>query len=495
MLFLGLAFGCGESRALERDIFDMAWSFNAKKIAYTIASYEVLDATTSSFDVKSVEIWTCNRDASNAKRLTSGHKDVKPRWSPDGKQIVFTRNEDVWIVNADGTNLKQLNKTPLHIEELPEFSNDGKSLFYVRTEVVNTAKEGEKESLLPIDSQVMSHSLVSNQERERFKSDDEYMQIVPNRADSSEVFLLYNRYDPKIKTEFGEGMLTDMITLAAAKLDGTGRRVLKSEPKYFVREQGKDSHTEIQKIRAIAKGAVIQAQFWSVGTERENQLLIPTLNGVKTMKNPLTDFNDISTDGQLLLGIGILQKEEGEKWSIERTIQIVDVATGEEIYLDRSTLLGAKPTAIAPKPAPKISFLPPMAALEHFAKAENAFNETAYGEAIEEYSEAIKLFPKYAAAYNGRGQSYAKRNEWNEALEDFNNAIGLNPNEVDFYLGRAMMHFMLSDDNLALADYNTVIHIAPKSAKAYNERSMFYMAIGEKEKGLADEAKAKELEK
>ena len=34
--------------------------------------------------------------------------DNRPTWSPDGKQIVFTRDFDIWIMNADGSGQRQL---------------------------------------------------------------------------------------------------------------------------------------------------------------------------------------------------------------------------------------------------------------------------------------------------------------------------------------------------------------------------------------------------
>lgn len=495
VLSLGIVIGRSGVCVADQDILDTSFSFDAKKIAYTVANFTVSGEATKVYDVKSVEIWTCNRDGSNARRVTSGHIDKTPRWSPDGKQIVFTRKEDVWLVNVDGSGLKQLNKTPLHIEEFPEFSNDGKNLFYVRTEYSNVAREGEKENFLPGDNQVMAYSLVSNQERERFKSEDEYEQIVPNRADANEVFLFYTLYDPEIKTEFGKGMLSDILVVEAAKLDGTGRRTIKREPWKITETDPNISRIRLEKIYATAAGVAIQMETWNLEERKKTKIQIPTQNGAKTIENPLVNFNDISLDGKSLLGKGVRSEDVAGEWITELTLKIVNVATEEAVALDLSTLLGKKPAVVTPKPTTKTTLLPPMAALQHFAKAEAAFSETAYGEAIEEYSEAIKLFPKYAQAHYGRGRSYAKRNEWADALKDFDDAIRLNPNDMDFYLERAMTHFMIGDDNLALADYNTAIRIAPKSAKAYNERSMFYMALGQKEKGLADEAKVKELEK
>jgi Tol biopolymer transport system component len=48
-----------------------------------------------------------------AKKVTRGPHDQEPTWSPDGLQIAFRRgvtgpNAEIYVVNADGTGLKQL---------------------------------------------------------------------------------------------------------------------------------------------------------------------------------------------------------------------------------------------------------------------------------------------------------------------------------------------------------------------------------------------------
>ncbi|WUI02476.1 serine/threonine-protein kinase [Spirillospora sp. NBC_00431] len=76
-----------------------------------------------------------NRPGSAARRLTDGVRSVDPEWSPDGRQIAFTRgageNADIWIMNADGSGPRPLTRGPDHDMD-PAWSGDGRWLCYVR---------------------------------------------------------------------------------------------------------------------------------------------------------------------------------------------------------------------------------------------------------------------------------------------------------------------------------------------------------------------------
>lgn len=66
--------------------------------------------------------------------LTSGaHNDETPEWSADGSKIVFQRSDSsgiaVYVMNADGSNLKRLSPTPGK-DMLPGFSPDGTKIIF-----------------------------------------------------------------------------------------------------------------------------------------------------------------------------------------------------------------------------------------------------------------------------------------------------------------------------------------------------------------------------
>lgn len=50
-----------------------------------------------------------NEDGTNIQQLTDGTKyDINPCWSPDGSKIVFAKNGEVWVMNADGSGAHDL---------------------------------------------------------------------------------------------------------------------------------------------------------------------------------------------------------------------------------------------------------------------------------------------------------------------------------------------------------------------------------------------------
>jgi TolB protein len=84
---------------------------------------------------KNNDIWMMNADGGMQTQLTTDPKDDEnPAFSPDGKQIVFaskrTGNFDLWVMNADGTNQRQLTTDPAD-ETQPCWSVGG-YIYYTR---------------------------------------------------------------------------------------------------------------------------------------------------------------------------------------------------------------------------------------------------------------------------------------------------------------------------------------------------------------------------
>lgn len=71
-------------------------------------------------------LWLINADGTNLRQLTTGeYVDSSPSWSPDGEWIAFVRgpasggNVDIWLVSVDGETLINLTNSPGKSEIVP----------------------------------------------------------------------------------------------------------------------------------------------------------------------------------------------------------------------------------------------------------------------------------------------------------------------------------------------------------------------------------------
>lgn len=66
------------------------------------------------------EIWILNLQNKEANRITTGAADWHTCWSPDGQKIVFSRDNHLFIINKDGSDLTQITFGD-HLDECPSW--------------------------------------------------------------------------------------------------------------------------------------------------------------------------------------------------------------------------------------------------------------------------------------------------------------------------------------------------------------------------------------
>ena len=121
------------------------------------------------------------------------------------------------------------------------------------------------------------------------------------------------------------------------------------------------------------------------------------------------------------------------------------------------------------------------------------YEQKNYQGAISEFTEAIKLNPKYARAYYLRGKSYYAKGSYRVAILDYDTAIALNFNDSEAYFYRGIAYAYVRDYYKAIYNYTQVIKLNPNDATAYAGRGLCYKALGRKAEAKKYLAKARSM--
>jgi Tol biopolymer transport system component len=116
------------------------WDVNAAPGPKSTANIDVTEGTWMTVDVspdgKEIvfdllgDIYSLPIAGGQAKNLTTGAMwDMQPRFSPDGKKIAFTSDraggDNIWVMDRDGSNPKQVTKESFRLLNSPTWSPDG----------------------------------------------------------------------------------------------------------------------------------------------------------------------------------------------------------------------------------------------------------------------------------------------------------------------------------------------------------------------------------
>ena len=119
--------------------------------------------------------------------------------------------------------------------------------------------------------------------------------------------------------------------------------------------------------------------------------------------------------------------------------------------------------------------------------------------AMEDYDAAIKLNPRDAKSYHGRGGCHTRNQDQDLALKDLNTAIMLtshgtsSSDRANSYSTRGMIFLNRDDYESALQDFETAIGLEPNHPDAYTGRGACRLHLGKYGKSICDLDTAVEL--
>ena len=117
-----------------------------------------------------------------------------------------------------------------------------------------------------------------------------------------------------------------------------------------------------------------------------------------------------------------------------------------------------------------------------------------YDKAINYFNQAIKINKNYDSAYIGLGGVYYLMGDYDQAITYITKAILLNPNNKTNFQNRGNVYLQKKDYDNAILDYNQVIQIDPNDIDAYNYRGNAYFLKGNYDQAIINFSQAIQLD-
>ena len=128
-------------------------------------------------------------------------------------------------------------------------------------------------------------------------------------------------------------------------------------------------------------------------------------------------------------------------------------------------------------------------AKKNYKSAQDFMEAKNYKDAIDQYSEALKLDAQYVDAYVGRAKAYEQTYLFREAIEDYLRASTFDQKEASHYYNAARLNNLIDQPKKAVENANKALEIDKKHLESMNEKAAALIAL-EQYKNALDVAQA-----
>lgn len=301
-------------------------AFAAQQVDWSQPSFSP-DGKQVVYVVNSKELWLNTLDGRNSRILISGEGAMQPRFSFDGKKLVFSRqktgeaNPDLWTLGVDDSGEKRLTSTPGHAESAPEFLADGSVVF------------ARRERPVKADGKLDMSKVFSTPKEPWFRIyDADGAAVIPDEVDPFPKALGISQIFPATSDVAYALAATDLVDGKPAAGKSVNRIFGVGNGRFIMQEVGpvgvSDSILRFRRARSIA-AYVIEVQHNEIlggPATREIVLVHPKMADVRLDADMTLVTFDISADGSKVVAAGFKGKSDDytlEKWKI----MLYDVAT------------------------------------------------------------------------------------------------------------------------------------------------------------------------
>jgi len=133
-----------------------------------------------------------------------------------------------------------------------------------------------------------------------------------------------------------------------------------------------------------------------------------------------------------------------------------------------------------------LNLAPPLAAEAVMKRGSCYYAKHDLERAIRDFDQALRLDPRYAAAYDNRANALDARGDWDDARKDYDESLRLNPRNPYAYLNRGALLAEHGELTGALSDYAKALELNPHEEHAHIGRVEIYLLQCKREAALKE---------